>query len=389
MRVLNVCRVLWTGGVQRVSIFQTLALRDLGLDCDLVFLRASSRVDYDLPEGARVMADAERSRSSGVSRLFSRITSIFAQHRGPEATVDLDLIWGLRHQIPEYDVALFNDQYAALVGMYLRLVKGQPYVLTLHEFYPRVSRSFARRLFFPMADLIDATSILVAPSIVTTSEKSLRRLERIVPGRTILARIGTPPVDLSQPILSRDAKAVAALTVWDSGRHPEFYLELAKSLPDASFALLGRWTDSDYCSAVKAAARGIPNLEITGPLSEAEKSRRLLNARFFTSFGYDEAGPGMGGLEALSGGAIVLVNRGIGLSELIQDGVNGFIVDPFDLAHARQKLSQMMSLEPSKLLDISSAAQELCRKYTWKAHGSRLVEAITRARRVRNPSSRS
>lgn len=379
MKVLNVCRVLWTGGVQRVSIEQTLALRDLGQTCDLVFLRATNSVRYVLPEGTRIVLDQKKNGERQSNPLFRLLTSVFAGHRGEAATVDLDLIWDLRKEIIRYDVAVFNDQYAALIGAYLRLTKGQPYVMMFHEFYPRVSRSLSRRLFFPVADLIDFFSILMSPAIVTTSEKSLRRLEQIVPGRTTLARIGCPPFDPTSIDVERDPNSVVALTVWDEGRHPEFYLDLARSAPAFRFTLMGQWTDSTYHARIKQAASDLPNVEITGPVTETEKNARLRSVLIFASFGYNEAGPGMGGLEAMANGAIVLANRGIGLSEIIIDGVNGFVVDPFDVDHVRDKLSMIHSLGKEKQSQILLAALKTCQKYSWHAHGLKLQEALNRA----------
>lgn len=379
MKVLNVCRVLWTGGIQRVSIGQTDALRRVGVDCDLVFLRSVDNPVYALPKGTRIVLNSDNSPNPQSKPLFRLITSVFAGHRGEQATVDLDLIWGLRELADGYDVIVFNDQYAALLGAYLRLIKGKPYVMVLHEFYPKVSRSLARRLFFPVADLIDAFSVLVAPSVLTTSEKVQRRIDRIAPGKATLARIGFPVADPLSLNSERARRTVLALTVWDEGRHPEFFATLAKTVPEFKITLMGMWASEPLFRRFKGLERSIPNLEITGPVTEEERCRRLKSTFLYASFGYSEAGPGMGGLEALAMGCPVLVNRGIGLSELIVDRVNGFVVDPFDVRTVARKLRLIDKIPDEELYRIRAAGQSLCRTHTWTAHALLLEGAIKRA----------
>lgn len=376
MRILNVCRILWNGGVQRVSIGETIALRKLGVSCDLVFLRSTGNAPYDLPEGTRILSPPGAKSGHGLSRW---ITRIFGGHRGEQATVDIDLIWQSRTLAKGYDVLLFNDQYAALSGAYLRLTRRQAYVLTWHEFYPKVSRSPWRLLFFPVADAIDAFSLLLAPSIVTTSRKCFNRLERIVPGRTTLARIGFP--DPVSPARSRWAarRLVVALTVWDRGRHPEFYLTLASLLPDFQFTLVGVWTDPEHLAAMMEESRTLPNVRITGQVSEEERVSLLNSAGVYTSFGYSESGPGMGGLEAVSLGLVVLANRGIGISELLSDGRNGFIAEPFTLEVAAAKLRRIAALSPAEFDQVAALGQALCSEYSWSEHGKHVLEAARHA----------
>lgn len=376
MRILNICRILWNGGVQRVSIGETIALRQLGASCDLLFLRSTGNAPYELPAGTRILTAPGQNHRGGLSRW---ITRIFGGHRGELATVDIELIWESRKLATGYDLLLFNDQYAALSGAYLWLTRGQPYLLTWHEFYPKVSRSPWRVLFFPVADAIDAFSLLVAPAIVTTSQKCYNRLERIVPGKTTLARIGFPEPVRSSLSLWQFRRRVLALTVWDRGRHPEFYLALASLLPEFQFTLVGVWTDPKHLASMRDAARALPNLQITGQVSEAERVSQLRSAGVYTSFGYNESGPGMGGLEAISLGLVVLANRGIGLAELLDDGRNGFIAEPFTPEVAAAKLREIATLTPARFDQVASAGQALCTEFSWTEHGKRVLEAADRA----------
>ena len=82
-RVAVLCRILWNGGVQRVAIAQTQALRRLGIPASLFFLRRVAEVAFDLPPGTFFFADPVQ--AGALVRLQGCITTLFAKHRGLDA----------------------------------------------------------------------------------------------------------------------------------------------------------------------------------------------------------------------------------------------------------------------------------------------------------------
>ena len=379
VRVANLCRVLWNGGVQRAAIAQTQALRALGFECDLIFLRAVPGTSYELPSGTRVL-ETDPSNPRGVGRAFSRaLTRLFAQHRGVEASVDLDLLWASRRTLRHYSVVIYNDQYAGLLGAYLRLRRGQAYVQMFHEFYPSESMGVGARVLRPAAELLDRVSILLAPAIVTTSTRVLARIDRFAPGRSFLARLGAPDLGGPEGVGPRDRRSVFSVTVWDRGRHPELYLDLARALPRFRFVVAGIWADPDHLEEFRRMASALPNLVVTGPVSEERRRRLLHESYLYLRIGYNESGPGMGGLEALSAGSIVIANTGLGLSEILTDGVDGFILPGATAGEVIGLLNRIDSLAGPELERMSAAAQDLARRNNWNAHGRVLAEAIHRA----------
>lgn len=375
--VATVCRILWTGGVQRVAIAQHLGLLQHGYDASLLFVRSTPGTSYDLPGKARVVyAQLPTNRRFG--KLFAAITSVFASHRGRDATVDLDLLWSLRRRLRSYDIVTYNDQYAGLVGIFNRLFFGKAYVLILHEFFPRVSSRWNHRLAFIFADLIDAISIISAPAILTISGRISARLERIVPGRVFLARNGCEP-DLQVSAKSKDFHTVLSLSVWDRGRRPEVYLDVARRLPQYQFIIAGMWPDQRYFKEFTEMSRELPNVRVTGALSEERRKDLLRSCLIYLRFGFDESGPGMGGLEALAEGAIVIANKGLGISEIVTDGVDGLICDSPTCEDAVKAIQQVERMASSKVEKISEAARALCANHSWELHVSTLIEALHRA----------
>ena len=378
MRVAYLCRVLWNGGVQRTAIAATEGLQALGYDVELIFLRRTSDANYSLPRGT-IVTEAP-ANSSPITRAQQAITSLFAGHRGIDATVDLDRLWAVRDLVAEFDVVIYNDQYASLLGIWNYIWGRRPYVMMLHEFYPKVASGWMSFLLNPFADLLDWFCILLAPAVVTTSVKTLNRLDRVVPGRSVLARLGSPTVSAPIPDSSiRDRRTVLSITVWDRGRHPEMYVALAQCCPEFHFILAGIWADRHHFESVKSEASGVPNLTITGPITEDERQRIQDRALLYLRYGFDEAGPGMGGLEALAKGSIVICNRGLGLSEIIEDGKSGFILNAADVAETATLFRKIDCLSDEQISQISAAARQVAQTNSWEAHCRVLAEAIQHA----------
>ena len=119
-RVAIIVRILWTGGVSRVAILQQQALRKLGIQSDLIFIRDAGSA-YILPEGTMILNKRE-SNNRRSSKLFAAITKKFAGHRGNEATVDVDLLFSALPMLRNYDALVFHDQWSALFGPLLRIM---------------------------------------------------------------------------------------------------------------------------------------------------------------------------------------------------------------------------------------------------------------------------
>jgi len=378
-RVLSICRILWNGGVQRVAIGQTIGLRGLGWGCDLVFLRRTRDAAYELPPGTQVLHATEITGPRPFQAFYESLTSQYAGHRGPEATVDLDVMLDSLDLSGKYDVTIYNDQYTAVMGILNRMRHGWPYVMMFHEFYPKVHPTLARRLFlYPLADLFDVFSLLVAPAVVTTGKKNYDRLLNIVPDKVYLARLGAPEPQRVE-ISGRDRFSVCSVSIWDSGRHPETYLEVARLAPEFQFVIAGLWPDDQFRQELVERARGLPNVRITGEVSEAERERLLARSLIYLRLGYNEGGPGMGGLEAMARGSLVIANRGLGISEIIHDGTDGFVCDEASAESVVRVLKRIGDLPVSRLAAISDAALALAGQHSWQAHVQVLGQALDTA----------
>jgi len=162
-------------------------------------------------------------------------------------------------------------------------------------------------------------------------------------------------------------KLVLTVSLWDKGRRPEVYGEIAKRIK-GKLIMAGSWVDKTTMEEFK---RNYPEVIVTGPLPESELQSLYDKASVLIRFGYHEKGPGMGVLEAMASGMPVIVNDGLGSKELIKD--NGFVVK--DEMESVDKINEI--LEDEKLRrEFSLNSWETAKTLHWRNHAEKVKELI-------------
>jgi len=104
----------------------------------------------------------------------------------------------------------------------------------------------------------------------------------LAPRAQKLFKLKEPPEFLPNPVPipkkpaeKSDEPTVCFLARWDPQKRVELFLNLAQKLPHVRFIAMGRGHDLSKDTALRRAYGGLPNLELTGFVSEEEKSRIL------------------------------------------------------------------------------------------------------------------
>lgn len=372
------CRVLWTGGVARVAIREQEVLASSGVKSELIFVRNSGSV-YSIPKDVKLL-NSESTNNGQVNsfrKVLWSITKLFAGHRGESATVDVDYILQSIPLLLSYDVVLFHDQWAAIPGLILRL-KGKKYILFLHEFFrppPDMSKYSPLKI---MAWLYDIFSLILAPEVVTISSYNYNIIKKFK--RNVhLIRNGCPTPITENEIKKKyetEQLKVIALSLWEKGRHPDFYAKLAIAMPSTKFTIAGSWVSYKEQNEYMKKFAHVSNLSVSGKISEQEKDKLLNESHIYVRIGYNERGPGMGGLEAMSKGCIPLANTGLGLSEIIKNDHDGFVIKEPVFENTIKVVTMIKNLPRDKIITIALNSIENCKNLSWENHTKSILKII-------------
>ncbi len=364
MKVLIIVRVLWPGGVQRTAFAEAEGLVKLGDDVDLVFIRDTGRLKYATKIKYSVIYDNSVNERP-LGKILKKITLHYNPQRGTDATVDIDLILKfVRSLRTRYDIVYCFDEFTGIFSKTIKKSCNSKIVVVIHEVSDR---------HLSLSHFIQKMATRGADAVITNTSYNIDLLRSFKANNAIEIYPGLNITNENISFKDREDLAIS-VTMWDSGRHPEVFIEIAKNLQRGKLMLIGNWADKSYFNEFKnlIIKSGVQEkLEVTGPVSEGELKAYYLKAKVFIRFGYNEKGPGMGSLEAISYGIPIIWNKGIGINEILQDGVNGFVSDPFLPFNVAEK-TYMIFNDEEIWNNFHNANLNLANDFTWEKHNEKL-----------------
>ncbi|HEV2316895.1 MAG TPA: glycosyltransferase family 4 protein [Thermoplasmata archaeon] len=381
-RPLDVClvsRVLWPGGSQRILIAEGEQLARRGHSVDLVFVRDTGIGSLTSAIPYRVLHGPRASRRH-LGRFLQWMTARYGPERGPEATVDLDLLWRFERDRRHYDVVVYGDPWAAVFARGGARRHGDRYVVHVHETSFGV-HDFHGHNYVPR--LLEGRALRTAGSILTSSRTNSEALDRAGFSGVEVLYPGVAPSREVPAFEARENLAVS-VTVWDPGRHPEVFLEIAAELDRGRILLVGQWTDAAALARFRneIAARGLTErLGASGAVSEDALVDHYRRAKAAIRFGFGEAGPGMGSLEALGHGIPLIINPGVGVRELVVPGESCLQFPEHDAPAIAQGLARLFD-DAAYWSRLSDGARAVAQSRSWASHGTQLERILRSDARV-------
>lgn len=374
LSILILGRLYWPGGVARILLAEGEQLQQRGHRVHVVFIRrAKNAIDYRTAASYRVVNCNSIDRRM-LSHPLRLLTISYAPERGPDATVDLDLIFKFELGRTRYDVVIYGDTHTAVYAPIFSFLRGEPYIVHVHETALKTSSitwKLEERFVLGRASSVITNSM---SQKVALSEAGVRRVRSIFPGTT--------PVSDPPSFDSRSDTAIS-VTLWDFGRHPEKLAEVARNLSRGAIVLAGAWTETSYLSSFRERYRNeieSGRLVVTGPLSEEALLHLYGTSKVGIRLGYQEFGPGMGSLEMIGNGLPLVYNRGIGISSYVIDGENGIKVDADNPTYIASRIEELWE-DQERWGRMHANNLKLASRLSWSNHAAALEDELQAAAR--------
>ncbi|MBR5978904.1 MAG: glycosyltransferase family 4 protein, partial [Verrucomicrobia bacterium] len=156
--------------------------------------------------------------------------------------------------------------------------------------------------------------------------------------------------------------------------------------------LLDAWNQIDYPLTITGQgalenslrARKVPGVTFTGGLPRAEVLRRLAECSFlvFSSVWYETFGLTL--IEAMALGKPILASNLGGRPDIIQDGVQGVLYDPFKPGALEEGIRRMIRMTPEERHQMGRAGRErYLRDFTPEVNYRQLIEIYQKAMATR------
>ncbi len=369
MKILIIVRILWPGGVQRIAFAEAKGLIDLGNDVDLVFIRDTGRVRYDdkIKYNAIYKTDIQ---NRFIGKILKIITHHYSPERGSDATVDLDLIYKFEHSITKkYDIIYCFDEFTALFVKRLKKIFKSKIIVLIHEVALKEGGFLSKS--------IQKYACKNADLILTNTKFNLNLFKEYGYNNSYEVYPGLYYKNNPTDFYEKENIAIS-VTMWDSGRHPEIFLNIARNLNFGKIVLIGNWADNFYFDKFKNTIKNenlSHKLSVTGAVSEEELNEFYLKAKVSIRFGYNEKGPGMGSLESLSYGLPIIYNNGIGIKEILEDNINGYKLNENDYSKIANQINILFS-NNELWENIHKNNLKIANEYSWESHNIKLNKIL-------------
>ena len=141
---------------------------------------------------------------------------------------------------------------------------------------------------------------------------------------------------------------------------------------EAQLTIVGGYNSKDWYVEKYKNKR---NIKFTGFVTFDLMKRLYEKAHVFVFLSFSE-GMTLSGIEAMSCGLPIICTYNSGVSDLVEDGQNGFIVKTGNVSEVADKMNWFVS-HPDKIQEMGKAAAIIAKQYTWHRYEEEIVKAIS------------
>ena len=145
-----------------------------------------------------------------------------------------------------------------------------------------------------------------------------------------------------------------------------------RKYPQARLTIIGRGPDREMLEALCGELGISDAVTFTGQLQHQDVMEHMAKAQFYIMPSVREGLP-IAYLEAMGMGCVVVGTATEGIAEIINDGENGFLVQPGDFETIAKEVSACIS-DPAKAQRIAQAGKNTAQNLTWHHNAEKLLE---------------
>lgn len=369
------------GGVEKIAIEEVIALRDAGVDAELVVLRKKGVVDNafeDLRHGVPVTYLDER-----LFRFFKISFSMPLFHFFSTFHITYPFLIPFVVKPKEYTYLIAHGSYTTLSAIALkktRRIQFSSFVWDPATYI--LDRVYREEIHPVLFKILKFFTFRLDKFIIDNSDRVL------VGGRAhneAIQKINSKKkIDIIYPSVhpikrpKRKKQYILMATAWKRGKNPEYVLEIASKINNIPIKMAGKWIEGEYRAEFETKIKKqnlTDRIELVGEVSEKQLSTLYAEALFVLQTN-DDRGFGMPALEAAGKATTFIIPRGQGVCSLFRDGTHGYYTKEKDTKKIIE-LVQKLTSNPDLSVAMGRAAwQNVQDNYSWKKHAEQLLEVV-------------
>ncbi len=373
------------GGLPKVMMKEYHYLLKLGYDVSLATsdVVPDSYKDEMKNENVNILFDKDREITAKKTDISHYFPGLNLMVNGGFISRMVKLTLYLKSQKAE--IVIVHQLLSAILTLPFRLLFRKPYILILHDNpfsfiessnYEKMSvtKKITSHFVYYLCILgirLSKITICTTKFIENNLKEHISQTEKII------------VVDYGLDYFPEEIKEVRELILtvskWSNFRNPSAYLNLLRYLPkEIVLTMVGRWDtkkelDDFRNEVIKNELQ--KRIVIMENVSETELAHLYKKTKVFIRLGFNEHGTGQAILEAISYGCPVVISKGLGASEFIIDGKEGFLVDENNLQVVSERIMHIYNSE-QLVTKMSEASQNLVLKNSWENYLSKIHDVI-------------
>ncbi len=367
---------LVAGGVQKAAIEETIHLRRLGFDAKLIAL---------MPAPNKALPFSQRAIP------FEVLSSRYPKLMRYNFKIPPFHFLSLQHFISaflapfvvrpkDFDLVISHGTTTAFTAYFLSKFKATPYMVVVHD--PMIyilEKVYKAKLlkngFFiirPTVEFIESHLLKSAKSIIVDSRVHANFIKEkyFIDPHVIYLGVNSP--DKLKPLGNK----FLAFSRWDFGKKPEIFLTLAKKNPRINFLLAGAWTSDSELEKFKQMIiknNLSKNIELKTNVSNKQIPYIYSQASVFIHPHFEAFG--LGALEAASYHLPVIIPKGSGVTEILEDGKDGIFPKNASALELTRAIKQFQN-NPVLATNMGTSAYQKAKKFSWEIHTQKLADLI-------------